>query len=347
MADKKEIYINSRTGEIPTNSADLNQAHVQERPDEQGIEAIEMPESETKKSDVKTTSKDSVFRDLFENRKYALQLYQTLHPEDTDVTESDIGNVTIKNIFTDQEYNDLSMTVREKILLMLEAQSSWTINIIIRIFLYLAHIWNEYIENTKQNRYGSKKLIVPRPELYVIYTGDRKTRPEWIRLSEEFFEGNKEFLEVNVKVLYGEGKDDIISQYVDFTKVYNEQVKLHGKTREAVLETIRICKDRNVLKEYLSGREKEVISIMMGLFDQEKAIEQFGNEKKEEGKLEGKREGKLEGKLEGRREGKLEGKMETAINMKAEGLPEDMIARVLDVGLGIVQKWLSGASAAG
>lgn len=326
MADKKETYINSRTGEIPTSPTGLDQAHVQQGPDGQGIEAVEMPESETKKSDVKTTSKDSVFHDLFGNRKYALQLYQAIHPEDTDVTESDIGNVTIKNIFTDQEYNDLGMTVREKILLMLEAQSSWTKNIIIRIFLYLAHIWNEYIENTKQNRYGSKKLIVPRPELYVIYTGDRKTRPEWIRLSEEFFEGNKEFLEVNVKVLYGEGKGDIISQYVDFTKVYNEQVKLHGKTREAVLETIRICKDRNVLKEYLSGREKEVISIMMGLFDQEKAIEQFGNEKKEEGKL--------------------EEKMETAINMKAEGLPEDMIARVLDVGLGIVQKWLSGASAA-
>ena len=65
------------------------------------------------------------------------------------------------------------------------------------------------------------------------------------------------------------------------------KVKLHGKTREAVLETIRICKVRNLLKEYLSGREEEVISIMMGLFDQEKAIEQFGNEKKEEGKLEG------------------------------------------------------------
>ena len=81
-----------------------------------------------------------------------------------------------------------------------------------------------------------------------------------------------------------------------------------------------------------------VINIMIGLFDQEKAIEQFGNEKKEEGKL--------EGKLEGRREGKLEEKMETAINMKAEGLPEDMIARVLDVNLSIVKKWLSGASAA-
>ena len=141
-------------------------------------------------------------------------------------------------------------------------------------------------------------------------------------------------------MLYGEGKDDIISQYVDFTKVYNEQVKLHGKTREAVLETIRICKDRNVLSEYLSGREKEVINIMMGLFDQEKAVEQFGNEKKEEGRT----EGRAEGRIEGHAEGKLEGKKEAAINMKAEGLPEGMIAKVLDVGLSIVQEWISGTA---
>ncbi len=277
-----------------------------------------------------------MFRDLFGERKYALQLYQAIHPEDTDVTEEDIGNVTIKNVFTDQEYNDLGMTVRGKLLLMLEAQSSWTMNIIIRIFLYLAHTWNEYIESTKQNRYGSKKLAVPRPELYVIYSGDRKTRPEWFRLSEEFFEGNKEYLEVNVKVLYGDGKGDIISQYVDFTKVYNEQIRLHGKTREAVLETIRICKDRDVLKEYLSGREKEVVNIMMGLFDQEKAVEQFGNEKKEEGRVEGRKEG--------RAEGKLEGKIEAAINMKAEGLPESMIAKILNVGLNIVQEWVTGTA---
>lgn len=302
----------------------------QKQSDSFRIKTETVTESDSQKSDVKTTSKDSVFRDLFGDRKYALQLYQAIHPEDTDVTEADIGNVTIKNIFTDQQYNDLGMTVRGKLLLMLEAQSSWTVNIIIRIFLYLAHTWNEYIESTRQNRYGSKKLAVPRPEFYVIYSGDRKDRPKWLRLSEEFFEGNKEYLEINVKVLYGDGKGDIISQYVDFTKVYNEQVRLYGKTREAVLSTIRICQDRNVLKEYLSGREKEVINIMMGLFDQEKAVEQFGNEKKEEG----------------REEGKLESKKEAAINMKAEGLPESMIAKVLDVGLNIVQEWVAGTAVA-
>ena len=143
-------------------------------------------------------------------------------------------------------------------------------------------------------------------------------------------------------MLYGEGKDDIISQYVDFTEIYNDQVKKHGKTREAVLETIRICKARNVLREYLSGREKEVISIMMGLFDQEKAmeryIEQVGNEKKEEGRR--------EGHMEGLEAGKLEGKKEAALNMKEEGLPEGMIAKILNVGVNIVQEWVSGVSIA-
>lgn len=326
--DKRQADINSRIEMAADNTSDTD--FEQKQSDSFRIKTETVTESDSQKSDVKTTSKDSVFRDLFGDRKYALQLYQAIHPEDTDVTEADIGNVTIKNIFTDQQYNDLGMTVRGKLLLMLEAQSSWTVNIIIRIFLYLAHTWNEYIESTRQNRYGSKKLAVPRPEFYVIYSGDRKDRPKWLRLSEEFFEGNKEYLEINVKVLYGDGKGDIISQYVDFTKVYNEQVRLYGKTREAVLSTIRICQDRNVLKEYLSGREKEVINIIMGLFDQEKAVEQFGNEKKEEG----------------REEGKLESKKEAAINMKAEGLPESMIAKVLDVGLNIVQEWVAGTAVA-
>lgn len=46
-------------------------------------------------------------------------------------------------------------------------------------------------------------------------------------------------------------------------------------TRKAVTETIRICKDRNVLREYLLGREKEVVTIMMSLFDEEQIMRSF------------------------------------------------------------------------
>lgn len=285
------------------------------------------------KLNVKWTVKDSIFCNLFEDKKYALQLYKTLHPEDTDVTVSDIENVTIKNIFTDQEYNDFGMTVRGKLLVMLEAQSSWTYNIIIRVILYLAHTWNEYIEETEQNRYGSKKLKLPKPEFYVVYTGDRKKQEEWIRLSEQFFEGDGRFLEVNVKVLYGEDKEDIISQYVNFTKVYSEQVKIWGRTRQAILETIRICRDKDFLKEYLDSKEKEVINIMMALFDQERAMQLYLRDllkEKEE-------EATARGLKKGIEQGIEQTEIRYIYEMKKEGIPIEVIARVIGKSIEEIQ----------
>ncbi len=73
-------------------------------------------------------------------------------------------------------------------------------------------------------------------------------------------------------MLYGGKGNDIINQYISFTKIYNKQVKQYGRSRKAVTETIRICKDRDVLREFLASREKEVISIMMALFDEEKIM---------------------------------------------------------------------------
>ena len=281
------------------------------------------------KLNVKWTVKDSIFCNLFENKKYALQLYKTLHPEDTDVTERDIENVTIKNIFTDQEYNDFGMTVRGRLLVMLEAQSSWTYNIIIRVILYLAHTWNEYIEKTEQNRYGSKKLELPKPEFYVVYTGDRKTKEEWLRLSEQFFEGDNHFIEVNVKVLYGEDKADIISQYVNFTKVYSNQVKMWGRTRQAILETIQICRDKDFLKEYLDSKEKEVINIMMALFDQERAMQLYLRDLLKEKEEEAIEQGLKQGLKQGLEQGIEQAEKNHICKMKKEGIPIEVIARII------------------
>ena len=82
--------------------------------------------------------------------------------------------------------------------------------------------------------------------------------------------------------IYDGKQNDIISQYVAFTKVYDEQVKLYGRTREAVTNTINICKDRDVLKEYLSSREKEVVDMMMTLFDEEQVMRAYVESEKKE-----------------------------------------------------------------
>ena len=60
--------------------------------------------------------------------------------------------------------------------------------------------------------------------------------------------------------------NDIIGQYIIFSHVMDEQIQKYGRTRKAVEETIRICRNRSVLVEYLQEREKEVFDIMITLF---------------------------------------------------------------------------------
>jgi len=223
----------------------------------------------------KRTAKNSVFLDLFQNKSYLLKLYKTLHPEDLTATEDSLTDITITNVLTDNLYNDLGFIVENKLMILIEAQSTWTMNILIRVLLYLAQSYHEYFQRTGQDYYKSRKIKMPKPELYVIYTGNRGRKPDNILLSKEFFEGADIDIEVRAKVIYESDTDDIINQYIIFCKVFNEQTGQHGMTGKAVTETIRICKDRDVLREYLGQREKEVVTIMMSLFDEEQIIKSF------------------------------------------------------------------------
>ncbi len=68
---------------------------------------------------------------------------------------------------------------------------------------------------------------------------------------------------------------DVISQYILFTKIVDEQVQLRGRVKEAVTEAIRICKEQDVLREYLERKESEVLDIMTMLYDEEEVLRTF------------------------------------------------------------------------
>lgn len=221
--------------------------------------------------------RDSVFTNLFQDKKYLLQLYKALHPEDSNVTEDKIEDVTIKHVLVDADYNDLGFSIGDRLMVLVESQSTWTVNIIIRALMYLIQTYHDYFKRTNQNLYGSKKVNMPRPELYLIYTGDKKNIPDSISLARDFFDGAEIAIDAEIKVLYQEN-EDIIGQYIIFSKVYTEQRKLYGNTKQAVTETIDICKNRNVLREYLESKEGEVVDIMMTLFDDEQILKAYAKD---------------------------------------------------------------------
>lgn len=227
------------------------------------------------KTKVKHTVKDSVFTDLFSYIRYVHMLYEALHPEDKTITEKDIRIVTLENIFVNDLYNDLGFMAGNKLIVFVEAQSTWSENILVRGLLYIAKTISEYIEEKDLNVYASTKIDLPEPEFYVIFTGKRTQKPAVIKLSTEIFGKEDTSLELKAKVIYDGRKGDIIYQYVNFCRVYNEQLQENGRNREAVQKTIQICKDSDYLKEYLISREKEVENMLIDLYNKEKIMKAY------------------------------------------------------------------------
>lgn len=222
-------------------------------------------------ADMKYTAKDSVFSFIFRQPENTHQLYLTLHPEDLDVTEADCKLVTLEHILTNGMTNDLGFQVRNKLILLVEAQSKFSINIALRMLLYLAATYKEYVEEQKLDLYGSKPVSIPRPELYMVYTGAPRQLPEILRLS-DMYDGPGG-AEIEIKVLKDTGAGNIVDQYIRFCEISNEQRKQYGYTMKAVEETLRICCEENILMPFLASRQKEVQDIMVTLFNQERVTE--------------------------------------------------------------------------
>ncbi|MGN0466032.1 MAG: hypothetical protein ACI4F9_06745, partial [Lachnospiraceae bacterium] len=84
------------------------------------------------------------------------------------------------------------------------------------------------------------------------------------------------------------------------------------------------------------SREKEVVDIMMTLFNKEQVLEAYVEEERQAARSEGKMEGKIEGKIEG----KMQQKKETVFNLYNMGMKEDFIAKATNISIDLVRQWL-------
>ncbi len=233
--------------------------------------------------------KDRIFTFMFKQPEYTKALYLQLHPEDTDVKEEDFKLVTLENVMVIGQYNDLGIQVRDKLIFLVEAQSTFSENIPLRMLMYLASTYKEYVTEHKLSLYREKPVSIPKPELYVVYTGDKQDVPDTLKLSDLY--GGDGSAEITVKVLVDDGSGDILDQYIEFSKIFDKQAKTYGHNKRALDEAIKISTERGVLKSFLESRQKEVGDIMTTLFNQQQVLDielyNIAQECREEGIQEG------------------------------------------------------------
>ena len=283
--------------------------------------------------EIKKNVRDSIFVNVFRDKKYLVELYRSLHPEDI-VSEDDLKIITIENILADDMYNDLGFMVKNRLIVLVEAQSTWSKNIIVRMFLYLARTYQDLIYSDKSLRislYGSKKMELPEPELYVIYAGDKGDKKEIISLKDDIFP-DSDIIDLKAKVIFADkNRKDIIGQYIAFCVILKEQIGVHkGDIQKAIRAAIRICIETDNLRTYLKRHEKEVEDCMFAMLSQEEIIQDMVDNAKAEGRAEGRAECKAEERAEAT--------VEFAKKLLALQYPHEEIASITGLSVDDVRK---------
>ncbi len=138
---------------------------------------------------VKHNKYDSIFADIFSIKKHQLQLYKALLGEKAreDISPNDINLLNVEKIFVNDLYNDLSFTVDDELVVLVEAQSKYTKNIVTRLLFYLSRALEKYIRDSSSDKklfalYNKGEVRIPTIKLYTVYTGPEKMKDHYINL---------------------------------------------------------------------------------------------------------------------------------------------------------------------
>ena len=277
---------------------------------------------------VKYKAKDSLFTFIFKDIKYQRKLYASLYDDEKDYLDEDFHLITLENIFVNDVYNDLGLRVKDRLIILMEAQSTFNPNMAVRFLMYLAKTYQDYIVANEMDIYGTARLILPRPEFVVVYTGKDRLDIKNMKLSDNYLCDGIAPIELRVKIINSENvRQNIIQEYIGFCQTF-DKFKKEAKTNKdklnALKMTIEYCISEGILKDILLVKKKEVEDIMMTVFSQEQAMEFALKAKYREGIEQGIEKGIEKGIKKGIEQGRERGVNETMlkvyINCRNKGL---------------------------
>lgn len=266
--------------------------------------------------------KDSVFVDLFSTDEKAkerfLSLYNALHGTQLhDVTL--LENIKLEQVMYMSFANDVSYLVENKIIFLIEHQSTINPNMPLRCLEYVSRLYEKLFES--KEKYSRKLLNIPTPEFYVFYNGiEPYPCNKTLKLSHAFIELTEQpNLELIVKIVNINQHNEHplletckpINEYSIFVQTVREWKAVdpvHG-FQKAVEE----CIANNILREYLERKAKEVINMLLAEYNYEEDIAVQRAEERELAFAEGIEQGRSEGIEQGRSEGIEQGSHKKAV----------------------------------
>jgi len=222
--------------------------------------------------------KDSVFTMLFNDETVLVQMSNTLLGTHY-APNTEVMITTLKNVLTTSKVNDLSFVLDNRLIVLIEHQSTLSENMPYRMLQYIAEIYKRQIEVGSE--FDSRRMLLQRPKFIVLYNGTEEM-PEDVRimrLSDMFAEYRPEDknaddgeidLELTVKMYnINRGHNENIirgcatlhgySIFIDMIRKYQKGAPLGWAIQKAVME----CIEQNILRDFLNKHKGEVVNMLL------------------------------------------------------------------------------------
>lgn len=242
--------------------------------------------------------KDRLFKFIFgnpEKKEWTLSLYNAISGSNY-ANPDEIRFNTIEDAVFMGMKNDVSFLVGNAIHFY-EQQSTLDENMPLRFLIYSGIAYEGYIEETKDfHRYRQKLQKIPRPKCVCFYNGEKdQVDRRVLKLSDAYVDGLEKGGDIEVKVLminvnYGRNKELLdkcapLKEYSWFVARVRDNLKTTDALKEAIVAAIHAMPDDFVIKQFLLLHEAEVTHMYITEYDHDKALAEWKEEGREEGRL--------------------------------------------------------------
>ena len=212
--------------------------------------------------------RDSVFCSYFNEPTRLLSLCNAILGTDyQDAAKLKIN--TLEGIFFDDQKNDISCTLGNIFLVLIEHQSSVNENMPLRCLSYVAELLNKLITD-KQKIYRKALIKFPAPRFIVLYNGDDAEPLKREMSLSEAFDGDGSALELVVtsyNINHGLnqplfGKCPYLNDYSLLVSAVKTGLAAGLNRREAIRQAVKNCLAKGVMGNYLVEHAEEVTNML-------------------------------------------------------------------------------------
>ena len=219
-------------------------------------------------SDANAQYRDSVFRSFFNEPRRLLSLCNAVmgtnykNPDKLEIN-------TLEGIFFDSRKNDISCSIDNQFLVLVEHQSSVNNNMPFRFLAYVTELLNKLVTD-KRKLYKEQLIGFPSPKFFVLYNGKEFEPVEKIMRLSDAFGGDSSSLElrvtayninreVNALLLF---KCPYLRDYSTLVGEVKAGLAKGLSLRNAIIRAVKFCLDNGIMSDYLVEHSEEVFDML-------------------------------------------------------------------------------------